>query len=76
MHIAKVIQTLHKTLYKYNKFRLQIDANYDLSCWAIICRQAYKYRLGESVKAMMYEYWVENSCVSPNERDVIGQRIS
>ena len=48
--IAKVIGTSRKTLYKYNKFRLQIDANDELSCWAIICRQPYKDRVGESVK--------------------------
>ena len=74
--IAKVIGTSRKTLYKYNKFRLQIDANDELACWAIICRQPYKDRLGESVKAMMHEYWVANYRVSPNARDVIRCRIS
>ena len=42
----------------------------------IICRKPYKDRLGESVKAMMHEYWVANSRVSPNARDVIRRRIS
>ena len=74
--IEKFIGTSRKTLYKYNKFRLQIDANDELSCWAIICRQPYKHRLNESVKAMMHEYWVANSCVSPNSRDMIRCRIS
>ena len=69
--IAKAIGTSQKTLYKYKKFRLQIDANDELACWAIICRQPYKDRLSESVKAMMHEYWVANSRVSPNERDAI-----
>ena len=63
-------------MYKYNKFRLQIDANDELACWEIICRQPYKDRVSESVKAMMHEYWVENYRVSPNERDVIRCRIS
>ena len=30
-----------------------------------------KDRVGESVKAMMHEYWVANSRVSPNARDMI-----
>ena len=70
-HIAKVIGTSQKTLYKYKKIRLQIDANDELPSWAIICRQPYKDMIDESVKAMMHEYWVENSRVSPNSRDVI-----
>ena len=76
MQIAKVIGTSRKTFYKYNKFQLQIDANDELACWEIICRQPYKYRVGESVKDMMHEYWVENSRVSPNAKDVIRRRIS
>ena len=60
IQITKVIETSWKTLYKYNKFQLQIDANDELPCWEIICRQPYKDRLGESVKAMMHEYWVVN----------------
>ena len=63
-------------MYKYNKFQLQIDANDEISCWAISFRQPYKDRLSESVKAMMHEYWVENYRVSPNTRDVIQRRIS
>ena len=61
--ITKVIGTSRKTLCKYNKFQLQIDANDELACWEIICRQPYKDRVGESVKAMMHEYWVANSHV-------------
>ena len=71
MQNAKVIGTSQKTSYKYNKFQLQIYANDELACWAIICRQPYKDRVGESVKAIMHEYWVANSRVSPNARDVI-----
>ena len=54
--IARVIGTSCKTLYKYNKFRLRIDENDELACWAIICRQPYKDRVGESVKVMIHEY--------------------
>ena len=74
--IAKVIGTSRKTLYKYNKFWLQIDENDELACCGIICRQPYKYRVDESVKSMMHEYWVENSHVSPNARDMIQYKIS
>ena len=59
--IAKVIGTSWKTLYKYNKFQLQIDANDELVCWEIICRQPYKDRVSESVKTMMHEYCMTNS---------------
>ena len=35
---GKIIGTSQKTLYKYYKFQLQIDANDELACWSIICR--------------------------------------
>jgi len=69
--MAKIIRTLPKTLYKHNKFQLKIDANDELACWSIICSQPYKDRLGENVKDMVREYWVTNSRVSPNVRDLI-----
>ena len=62
---------IENIVYKYKQFRLQIDANDELACWAIICRQPYKDRVRGSVKAMMHEYWVENSHVSPNAKDVV-----
>ena len=74
--ITKFIETSRKKLYKYNKFRLQIDANDEIACWEIIYRQPYKDRVDESVKAMMHEYWVETSCGSPNARDLIRRRTS
>ena len=36
--LEKKIGTLRKTLYKHNKFCLQIDENDELACWEIICR--------------------------------------
>ena len=36
--LAQVIGTSRKTLYKHRKFRMQIDENDELACWAIICR--------------------------------------
>ena len=49
-HMEKGMGTSRKTLYKHRKFRLQIDANDELSCWTIISRQPYKDRLVENVK--------------------------
>ena len=69
--MAKVLWTSGKTLHKNRKFRLQIDANDELACWTVICRQPYKDRLGENIKNMIYEYWVKNSHVSPKERDAM-----
>jgi hypothetical protein len=38
--------------------------------------QAYKFRILEGVKAIMHEYWVENSFVSLNKKEVVRRRIS
>ena len=50
---------------------MQIDVNDELTCWTTICRQPYKYKLGENVKKTIYEYWKKNSRVLQNERDVM-----
>ena len=44
--LAQAIGTSRKTLYKHSKFRMQIDEDDELACWAIICRQPYKDRMG------------------------------
>ena len=72
--LAQAIGISRKTLYKHNKFKMKIDENYELACWAIICRQLYKDRMGEGVKDIVHKYWLER--VSPNSRDVIRQRVS
>ena len=46
----KTLGTLRKKLCIHNKLKLQIDKNDELACWAIICRQPYKDRMGEGVK--------------------------
>ena len=74
--LAQAIGTSRKTLYKHSKFRMQIDENDELACWAIICRQPYKDRMGEGVKDIVQKYWLEHARVSPNSRDVIQQRVS
>ena len=37
---------------------MQIDENDELACWAIICRQPYKDRMGEGVKYIVHKYWL------------------
>lgn len=58
--------TKEKTLYKHNKFQFQLDENDEFTCWVFICKKLYKDRLPEGIKAMVHEYWVENSHVSTN----------
>ena len=74
--MAQVLGTSRKTLHKHQKFRLQIDVNDELACWRAICRKPYKDRLGENVKQIIYEYWKNNSCVSPTARHVMQRRIA
>ena len=59
--LAQAIGTSRKTLYKHSKFRMQIDENNELSCWAIICRQPYKDRMGEGVKDIVQNYWLAHA---------------
>ena len=74
--LAQVVGTSRNTLYKHSKFRMQIDENNELSCWAIICREPYKDRMGEGVKDIVQKYRLAHARVSPNSRDVIQQRVS
>lgn len=55
---------------------MQIDVKHETTCWKFICRKPYKYRLGEDVKKIIYEYWMKISCVSPKGRDVMQWRIT
>jgi len=75
MH-GKIVGNHAKTLHSYKKSRVQIDANDELACWTIICRKRCKYRLPEGVIPMVHAYWVENSPVSLNVRDVVWQWIT
>ena len=50
---------------------MQLHANDELACWAIISRQPYKGRFIEGVRDMMHVYWVENYHISQNERDMV-----
>ena len=74
--MAWALGTSQKNLHKHHKFQLQIDANDELACWRAICRQPYKDRLGENVKKIIYEYWKNNSHVSPTAKHVMRRRIA
>ena len=74
--MARALGTSRKTLHKHRKFRLQIDVNDELACWRAICRQPYKDKLVENVKKIIYEYWKNNSRVSPTTRHVMQRRIA
>ena len=66
--LAQAIGTSRKTLYKHSKFRMKINENDELACWEIICRQAYKDRMGEGVKDIVHKYWLEHARVSLKSR--------
>ena len=74
--MTKVTGTSRKTVYKHQKFQLQTDVNDEFSCWIVICRHPYKYRLTKDDKTKAHEYRLENSRVSPNLMDVLWRRIS
>ena len=69
--MEKKMGTSRKTLYKHRKFRLQIDANDERTCWTMISRQPYKDRLAENVKELAHNCWLEESRVSPHTRDIL-----
>lgn len=48
--MEKILGISPNTLHTHRKFQLQIDINDELACWVVICRQPYKYKLGEDVK--------------------------
>ena len=75
-YMTLALGTSRKNLPKHRKFRLKIDVNDEFTCWEVICKKPYKYRLGEDVKKIIYEYLMKNSCVSPKERDVMRRRIT
>jgi hypothetical protein len=65
-----------KRLYKHRKFRLQIDANGEPSCWTVIYRQPYKDRPAENVKELACNCWLKEYRVSPHTLDVLQWRIA
>ena len=75
-HMEKTLGTSRKTLYKYRKCRLQIDANDELACWTMISRQPYEDRLAKNVKELACNCWFIECHVSPHTWDVLRQTIA
>ena len=73
---AKVLKTLRTSLWRHTKFRIELDENDELACWANICRKPYHDRLPNDVRDRVKEFWNFNSLMSPNENDVVRRRIS
>ena len=68
---SKLFKTSRKHLWSHTKFRIQLDENDELSCWANICRRTYRDRLLDGVRDRVKEFWDLNSRVSPNEKDYV-----
>ena len=51
--MSKLLHISRKTLQKYTKFKVKIDENDEASCWALICREAYKDRMEEDIREKM-----------------------
>ena len=64
--MSNMLHVSRKTLHKYTKFRVKIDENNEASCWALICREAYKDRMEEGIREKMIEYWDNHSHAIPD----------
>ena len=73
---SKLFKTSRKSLWRHKKFRIQLDENDELVCWANICRRRYRDRIPDSVRDRVKEFWDLNSRMSPNEKDNVQHRIS
>ena len=54
--VSNLLHVSRKKLHKYTKLRVKIDENDEVSCWALICREAYKDRMEEVIKEKVIEY--------------------
>ena len=36
--MSKLLHVSRRTLHKYTKFRVKIDENDEVACWALVCR--------------------------------------
>ena len=43
--MSSLLKVSKRTLFKYTKFRVRIDENDEVACWALICREAYQDRM-------------------------------
>ena len=68
---SKLFKTSRKSLWRHTKFRIQLEENDELACWANICRRPYHGRLPDGVRDRVKEFWDLNSRVLPNEKDFV-----
>ena len=73
---SKLFKTSRKFLWRHTKFRIQLDENDELACWANICRKPYEYILSYNVSDNVEEFWYWNFLVSPNEKNIMRHCIS
>ena len=72
--MSKILHVSRRTLHKYTKFRVKIDENDEVACWALICREAYQDRMEEGTREKVIEYWDSHSRAIPDRKDVLRQR--
>ena len=68
---ARTLKTLRKSLWKHKNFRVQLDEDDEVACWGVICRKPYQDRVPDNVRDKVKEFWHLNSCVLPNEKDIV-----
>ena len=74
--MSSLLKVSKRTLFKYTKFRVQIDENGEVACWALICRQHYRCKMAEGIKDKVIEFWDTHSRAIPDRRHVLQKRLS
>ena len=69
--LSRMLHVSRKTLHKYTKFKVKIDENDEAACWALICREAYKDMMEESIRDKVIEYWDNHSCAILDRKHVL-----
>ena len=65
-----------KTMREYVKRRLILDDSTMEGNWAIMCRTPCSDGIDEGLKNLVISFWIDNTCPSSNNRDVIRHRIT
>ena len=74
--MSKLLHVSRTKLHKYTKLRVKIDENNEVSCWDLICREAYKDRMEEGIREKVIEYWDNHSHAIPYRKHVLQQNSS
>ena len=54
--MSKMIHVSRKTLHKHSKFRVQVDENDEIACWALITRKTYQDKIATIIKPIVVEF--------------------